>query len=127
MRFTSQTGRRHDGTLDQLASSPAHLIQVGGSVICDIELRICVGVGGIRRGFGEVHRRRRVPVESVGRYPSGTSQQVESTSVFVHIPRLRKLGLGRTAAQPAAPRFVVLRGCPRYFADAPRQRVPRRH
>src|SRR6478609_1920451 len=31
MRFTSQTGRRHDGTLDQLASSPAHLIQVGGS------------------------------------------------------------------------------------------------
>src|SRR6476646_8482046 len=32
MRFTSQTGRRHDGTLDQLASSPAHLIQVGGSV-----------------------------------------------------------------------------------------------
>ncbi len=32
MRFTSQTGRRHDGTLDQLASSPAHLIQVGGSI-----------------------------------------------------------------------------------------------
>src|SRR6185295_8199497 len=32
MRFTSQTGRRHDGTLDQLASSPAHLIQVGGSL-----------------------------------------------------------------------------------------------
>jgi hypothetical protein len=32
MRFTSQTGRRHDGTLDQLASSPAYLIQVGGSV-----------------------------------------------------------------------------------------------
>ena len=31
MRFTSQTGRRHDGTLDQLASGPAHLIQVGGS------------------------------------------------------------------------------------------------
>src|SRR5271167_4319529 len=31
MRFTSQTGRRHDGTLDQLASSPAHPIQVGGS------------------------------------------------------------------------------------------------
>src|ERR1700730_1795248 len=31
MRFTSQTGRRHDGTLDQLASSPADLIQVGGS------------------------------------------------------------------------------------------------
>jgi hypothetical protein len=32
MRFTSQTGPRHDGTLDQLASSPADLIQVGGSV-----------------------------------------------------------------------------------------------
>lgn len=31
-RFTSQTGRRHDRTLDQLDSGPAHLIQVGDSI-----------------------------------------------------------------------------------------------
>jgi hypothetical protein len=41
------------------------------------------------------------------------------------IPRLRKLRLGPAAAL-AAPRFVVLQRCPRYFAEAPRQRVPRR-
>ncbi len=31
MRFTSQTGRHHDGMLDQLTLHPADLIQVGGS------------------------------------------------------------------------------------------------
>ena len=28
----ARRGRRHDGTLDQIASIPAHLIQVGSSV-----------------------------------------------------------------------------------------------
>ena len=32
MRLTSQTSRRHGGTLDHPASGPAHLIQVGGSL-----------------------------------------------------------------------------------------------
>ncbi|MCA1697204.1 MAG: hypothetical protein LC749_22200, partial [Actinobacteria bacterium] len=31
MRFTSQTGQHHDGTLDQLTRHPTDLIQVGGS------------------------------------------------------------------------------------------------
>jgi len=44
MRFTSQTSRHHDGTLDHLTLDPVHQIQVGGSV-GHVEARKQLGIG----------------------------------------------------------------------------------
>lgn len=53
MRFTSQTGRRHDGTLDQRAVYPADLIQVGVHCASTMWLA-CADCGGWPPGLPQL-------------------------------------------------------------------------